>query len=367
MEQQEMNPMVGAIDGQKPAVRNPPELLKASLQANARDPFAYRGASFAPRGPSNGPDSHALDPMPAPSNPMRVQPGPLAKAAEALPATNPLVTSALDPAGSTAKPTPANPMLAAISQGASNPGGVVDDSASARRDWESSGRYTPQKQYETMVRNRMLSDLTDPTITDPAVRENAAKALGVMNQSAQAANPLDMALKQQRVDAGATANAQAERLATLQQQYLAETDPAKKAELADQIGVINGKGRGGAEQLSMPQHRSNAEIDAARARIAGLNPDEIKRKTANFTSTGRENPDFDPTLAKAVSLANRRKYGADDEFDQRQQAQTTKGDDGDVMTRFKADKAMQNHKTGQMTDQGLEVFDATGRLVGHYR
>lgn len=120
-------------------------------------------------------------------------------------------------------------------------------------------------------------------------------------------------------------------------------------------------------RLSLPQVRSNSEIDAARQRVAGLSPEEIKRKTANYTATGRENPDFDPTLAKAVSLANRRKYGADDHFDSREQAQQPAGNDGDVMTRFKADRGMLGHKTGQVTDQGLEVFDASGRLIGHYR
>ena len=118
---------------------------------------------------------------------------------------------------------------------------------------------------------------------------------------------------------------------------------------------------------SLGQQRGNAEIDAARERIAGMDQAEIKRKTANYTATGRENPDFDPTLAKAVSLANRRKVGADDDFDQRQQPQQSAGNDGDVMTRFRADQAMQGHKTGKVTDQGVEVLDSNGRLIGHYR
>lgn len=126
-----------------------------------------------------------------------------------------------------------------------------------------------------------------------------------------------------------------------------------------------------AGRLTLPQRRSNFEIDAARKAVAGLSADEIKRKTANFTSTGRENPEFDPSLAKAVSLANRRKYGADDHFDQReqsqQQAQQPAGNDGDVNTRFRADQEMQGHKLGKQTDQGTEVFDTSGRLIGHYR
>lgn len=118
---------------------------------------------------------------------------------------------------------------------------------------------------------------------------------------------------------------------------------------------------------SLGQQRGNAEIDAARSRVAGMDDAEIKRRTANFTSTGRENPDYDPTLAKAVTLANRRKVGADDDFDQRQQPQQPAGNDGDVMTRFRGDQAMSGHKLGKQTDQGVEVFDGNGRLIGHYR
>ncbi len=120
-------------------------------------------------------------------------------------------------------------------------------------------------------------------------------------------------------------------------------------------------------RLTLPQRRSNFEIDAARERIAGLTPEEIKQKTQQFSATGRENSSFDPTLAKAVFLANRRKYGDDAHFDQREQAPQPAGNDGDVMTRFRGDQTMQGHKTGQVTDQGLEVFDASGRLIGHYR
>lgn len=118
---------------------------------------------------------------------------------------------------------------------------------------------------------------------------------------------------------------------------------------------------------SLGQQRGNAEIDAARSRVSGMDAAEIKRRTANYTATGRENPDYDPTLAKAVTLANRRKVGTDDEFDQRQPADQAAGNDGDVMVRFRGDAGMKGHKTGQMTALGLEVFDSTGMLIGHYR
>lgn len=115
---------------------------------------------------------------------------------------------------------------------------------------------------------------------------------------------------------------------------------------------------------SLGQQRGNAEIDAARSRVAGMDAAEIKRRTANYTATGRENPDYDPTLAKAVTLANRRKVGADDEFDGRQQPQQPAGDD--VATRFAADQAMKGFRLGKQSDRGHEVFDSSGRLVGHW-
>lgn len=124
---------------------------------------------------------------------------------------------------------------------------------------------------------------------------------------------------------------------------------------------------------SLGQQRGNAEIDAARASISGLTPDEIKRKTANFTATGRENPEYDPTLAKAVTLANRRKVGADDDFDQRQQPQQPAGanehgyDRADVAQRFRSERAMDRHKLGNDTPNGVEVLDASGKVIGHYR
>lgn len=123
-------------------------------------------------------------------------------------------------------------------------------------------------------------------------------------------------------------------------------------------------------RLTLPQRRSNFEIAAARKAVAGLTPEEIKLKTANYTATGRENKDYDPTLAKAVSLAGRRMYGEDTEFDQRQrqeQAQQPAGADGDVMTRFRADAGMEGNTMGKQTDMGVEVLDATGKLIGHYR
>ena len=61
-------------------------------------------------------------------------------------------------------------------------------------------------------------------------------------------------------------------------------------------------------------------------------------------------------------------YGeADDWFDNRQQPKQPAGNDGDTMTRFKADQGMKGHTTGKQTENGIEVFDSNSRLIGYYR
>ena len=149
---------------------------------------------------------------------------------------------------------------------------------------------------------------------------------------------------------------------------IASNEAIAGARIAERAGRPEQTGR-----LTTAQQRSNAEIDAARTAIAGLTPEEIKRRTANFTATGRENPDFDPTLAKSVSQANRRKFGDDQDFDQRQQPQQPAGaadhgyDRKDVAQRFRSERAMDRYKLGNDTPNGVEVLDSAGKVVGHYR
>lgn len=120
--------------------------------------------------------------------------------------------------------------------------------------------------------------------------------------------------------------------------------------------------------LTLPQQRSNAEIDAARAAVSGMSPAEILRRSQKATNTGRENPDYNPAIAHAANLAGRRKIGADDHFDSRtgqqpaaQPAQTS------IPSRFAQDPAMKGMRLGRQTANGIEVFDQTGKHVGHYR
>lgn len=62
---------------------------------------------------------------------------------------------------------------------------IMDGSASALIDQKNS-TYNPAAQLERMQRMRMVGDLTNPEITDPSVRGQAAQALGVMNSGAKA-------------------------------------------------------------------------------------------------------------------------------------------------------------------------------------
>lgn len=156
--------------------------------------------------------------------------------------------------------------------------------------------------------------------------------------------------------------------------------------------VLEAQGNKGPRGLTPQQERANLEIDAARSALAGMDPEEIKRRTANFTATGRENPDFDPNLSRAMKLAGRRKVGQDDHFDSRIQprdnaeARGSLGsgtdmsgnspgysegapaiDRKDVVTRFRADRSMDSHRLGRDTPKGVEVLDASGKVVGHYQ
>ena len=67
--------------------------------------------------------------------------------------------------------------------------GVSDDSASALIDQKNS-TYNPQRQYENMVRLRLMSDATNPEITDPVVRKQAQEGLVLMDRNTTA-NALD--------------------------------------------------------------------------------------------------------------------------------------------------------------------------------
>lgn len=120
--------------------------------------------------------------------------------------------------------------------------------------------------------------------------------------------------------------------------------------------------------LTAMQKVRNAEIDAARRKIEGLDSETIKAKTQRFSATGRENPQYDDQLATRVRLANKRKVGEDDWFDgQNENAKPKSVELADLRDRFITDPRMRGMKLGRDTEKGREVFDSNGRHVGYYR
>lgn len=131
--------------------------------------------------------------------------------------------------------------------------------------------------------------------------------------------------------------------------------------------------------LTLTQRSHNTEIDAARESVAGMDPAEIRRKTAKQTDTGRENPDYDPTLAKAASLAGRRKIGTDDVFDRqaagKKDAQPSQPRSRESIAKeFRSNRKLDNYTLGKELHTGTDdngnpatgypVIDKSGRIVG---
>ena len=126
--------------------------------------------------------------------------------------------------------------------------------------------------------------------------------------------------------------------------------------------------------LSLAQQTSNKQIEISRRKIAGMSPEEIRRRTTKTSDTGRNSPDYDPMLAQHVRLASRRMYGRDDEYDGFQpgvtavQSNTTQrpaqGQQSAVAARFAADPRTRGYTLGKQTPDGYEVLDANGRPIG---
>lgn len=261
--------------------------------------------------------------------------------------------------------------------------GILGDGGIQASNDEKTARWRQDELINKMKYNPNLASLGNAvmaSINGENQRGIAELNAGVTTreQDLQASNeakriaglPQDRKMMDAKLQGILAQNESAQQLGEVRSRYMAETDPTKKAAIAAEIQVLSGKARPVTEQngrLTLPQRRSNFEIEAARKSVSGMTPEEIKRKTANFTATGRENPEYDPALSKAVSLAGRRMYGDDAEFDQRQQAKQPVGNDGDVITRFRADTGMKGHNLGKQTDLGTEVLDASGKLIGHYR
>lgn len=153
----------------------------------------------------------------------------------------------------------------------------------------------------------------------------------------------------------------------LKQETAGMHEDRRDARLATQLDARANRPAG---RLTQTQERSNFEIDAAREAVANLSPAEIRRRTAKQTDTGRENGDYDPTLARAANLAGRRKVGDDQTFDNRRGGSTQQApavDRQEVAKRFRSDTKMSAFRLGNQTPRGTEVLDKAGKVIGHYK
>ncbi len=101
----------------------------------------------------------------------------------------------------------------------------------------------------------------------------------------------------------------------LELQAKKQHDTASLAETRDyhqgMVDAAQARASGGG--LTVPQQRTNEMIDAAREYVSGLSEAEIQKRTAQYSATGRENPDYNPMLSAKWKLANQRKYGPEDD------------------------------------------------------
>ena len=424
-----------AADGLSPET-DPDTDGRRQYSATMGDAFANRGGSFAPNGPSNGPDSTALNPLtsgiaaPVKSGSARIAQqierdmtaGPsrvgLAKPEIQQINGDPAASAGSGSAGITAPPVGRNEQGVITAESAQsvtgNPmtrsggiagsidmagvNGIMARENQARGEMIDAsikanggngigilggGAPTEAEAINAERTNRWaINDLQDGikragTRTERAALGSAlSQTIAGQNQQATEAMRQQGANEKRGILSGIEASRQAgmEHRAGDRNQVQMRGQDLKATTAADRMDsqerMAEQRTQDAGTRLTLPQRRSNFEITAARKAVAGLTPEEIKLKTANYTATGRENKDYDSTLAKAVSLAGRRMYGDDAEFDQRQrqeQPQQPAGTDGDVMTRFRADAGMKGHTMGRQTDMGVEVLDASGKLIGHYR
>lgn len=149
----------------------------------------------------------------------------------------------------------------------------------------------------------------------------------------------------------------------------------RDARLGSQLSSLERRFANKGSNITPTQESNNLEIVAARRKLTGMNAEDVRRKTQQYTATGRTNDDYDPQLARAVSLANQRKVGDDPEFDSHnapkskpQPAASNAGalNRANVAKSFRGDRAMDNYRLGRDVPGGIEVLDKTGKVVGHY-
>lgn len=155
----------------------------------------------------------------------------------------------------------------------------------------------------------------------------------------------------------------------------------RDARLGSQLSSMERRSANKGGNITLTQESNNAEITAARRKLTGMNAEDIRKKTSQYTATGRTNDDYDPQLASAVSKANQRMVGVDPEFDAHnapkpQPAASKAGafNRANVAKNFRSDRAMDGYRLGRdvpdskdVPGGGVEVLDKAGKVIGHYR
>lgn len=156
-------------------------------------------------------------------------------------------------------------------------GAGVDDSASALRDQKSNDPYwSPAAQLDRMQKRRLMSDLTDPTITDPEVRQRAAVALGIAN------NQSDAQLKQAQAKGILATTENSAVLADLQKKAI-----AGDAQALATLNAIQGKSKPASDRFITVQggeeigpdgitkiNKPSGVFDAQTQRFVSMNGDQ---------------------------------------------------------------------------------------------
>lgn len=131
----------------------------------------------------------------------------------------------------------------------------------------------------------------------------------------------------------------------------------------------------GDSELTVSQQRTNESIIAARRQVTGMSQDEALRRTQATTATGRENPEFDPALARTLKLAQSRLYGDDPSHDAFSSARSSTGQRGsgqgrtplqEAQAALASDPNMAGYSLGEQAANGFKVLDANGRHVGYF-
>jgi len=118
---------------------------------------------------------------------------------------------------------------------------VADSSAGALRDQQSNNAYwSPAAQLDRMQRRRLLSDATDPSITDPGVKADAIKGLGILNAARTGEAQLTAQAAQTKLHTAQAANA--DQMLSLQRELLdPATTPERRKVVRDTFAALHGQ------------------------------------------------------------------------------------------------------------------------------